>query len=180
MGKRGRPLGWKMPDAVKQKISKSKAGYVHDEETKEQIKASLIRYYDEHGRVDRSVLVVCDACGKEFTSTTHQPAMYCEDCVPPGSVLNRGGIAKEYKKWYDKLKHRKAYKLWRLQCLLRDGYRCRHCNKPTIVVHHTIDILILKDKPEELYNPDVGVSLCTSCHGKVHWFIKRNWRRENG
>jgi hypothetical protein len=44
-GKRGRPKGYKLSDDSKAKISASKTGQQHKEETKEQIAESVRKYY---------------------------------------------------------------------------------------------------------------------------------------
>lgn len=49
--KRGRPLGMKLSDESKAKISASKTGYKHDEETKRKISETLIKHFDEVGRI---------------------------------------------------------------------------------------------------------------------------------
>jgi len=47
---RGRPKGYRLSEASKKKIAKSKADYQHSQKTKEKIAESLIKYFDRKGR----------------------------------------------------------------------------------------------------------------------------------
>lgn len=54
--------------------------------------------------------------------------------------------------------------------LKRDGYQCRHCKRygkivPANTVHHIIPAAV---RPELIYNNHNLLSLCTSCHEKMH------------
>jgi len=54
MLKRGRPLGHKLSEESKQKISESKTGQQHDRKTKKKISKSLLRYFKtEAGQTQR-------------------------------------------------------------------------------------------------------------------------------
>ena len=90
----GRPKGWKMPKSVKQQISESKKGYVHDQDTKDKIAASLVSYFDDVGRVVSSSIVLCDTCNKLFTTPNkYYPNKNCQECG--GNVWYRGGVNDE-------------------------------------------------------------------------------------
>ena len=175
MGQKGRPKGWIMPQSVKDQISESKTGYFHDQETKDKIAESLVSYFDEVGRVDNTDEVKCDECGSVFiTPNKNYPRKYCDDCnVDP---WYRGGVSEEYKEFHQKLTGLGIYQQWRKSVLERDGYKCQHCNIDSNVAHHIIDILLLKDDCDTLFNPNIGITLCVKCHAKEHAKIKREWR----
>lgn len=169
-GRRGRPLGMKLSQASKDQISKSKTGYQTPEETKRKISNTLIKYFNITGR-HPDTIVKCKGCGELFeTKNRYIPTIYCKNCLD--CFLHNGNIG-EYKKVYKKLKDLKQFKLWRLKILVRDKFRCRICGKVGQCVHHIIDIMKIQDIPELLYNTDIGLTLCTSCHGKVHTYIRQ-------
>jgi hypothetical protein len=59
-----------------------------------------------------------------------------------------------------------AYETWRNLCLSRDKYRCVICAEENdLNVHHVLDIRAYPYQSAELAN---GVTLCKSCHSKVH------------
>lgn len=167
-GKRGRPLGHKLSKATKRKIAESKTGYVHDGDTKTKIATSLVKYFQEnHNYVTKEA--TCKRCGGHFIwDTSSRERILCDDCVKVVRDSNGG----EYKKVYSKICRHNEYKLWRYKVLIRDRCFCRFCGKPADAVHHIISILDLLDKPELLYNTDIGITICKKCHGRVHWCIK--------
>jgi hypothetical protein len=60
MAKRGRPLGFKLSEESKQKISESKTGQLHSEETKEKISHSVAAYFQTpEGIAQREKVSVC-------------------------------------------------------------------------------------------------------------------------
>ena len=69
------------------------------------------------------------------------------------------------------------YKIWREAVLKRDNYVCQHCGKKTKNVHHIIPIS--KDK-NLMHNINNGITLCQSCHVKVHkfWLYRKNLKNE--
>jgi hypothetical protein len=61
-------------------------------------------------------------------------------------------------------------KNWKKSCLERDKYMCTVCEKrEPLVVHH---VKCWKKYPELRFDVENGVTLCNSCHCKVHWEIK--------
>ena len=66
--------------------------------------------------------------------------------------------------------HSAKWKRKREIILKRDGYQCRHCKRygkivPANTVHH---IIPAATRPELIYNNHNLLSLCTSCHEKMH------------
>lgn len=61
----------------------------------------------------------------------------------------------------------KEYKKWRINILQRDNYTCQHCHETSEIldVHHIKPILT---HPELALELDNGLSLCKTCHIKVH------------
>lgn len=70
------------------------------------------------------------------------------------------------KKFYNS----KVWKRKRLYILKRDGYLCQRCkgygkNKEANVVHHLHEV---EDRPELKLNNSNLISVCASCHNKLH------------
>jgi hypothetical protein len=70
-------------------------------------------------------------------------------------------------------------KIWKIECLKRDKFRCQICNKKvdfvTSDIHHIIRRVYKKTK----YMVDNGLTLCRTCHWKIHntigfedWFLE--------
>jgi hypothetical protein len=61
------------------------------------------------------------------------------------------------------------YNNWRIAVYKRDKYTCqhcgKHCNKKDIVAHH---IYYFSYVPELRFSVDNGITLCRSCHFKLH------------
>lgn len=66
------------------------------------------------------------------------------------------------------------YEIWRNEVYRRDGWTCRicgkHCPKGTIVAHH---IKLFSDFPELRFSVDNGLTLCRSCHARLHKELKK-------
>lgn len=77
----------------------------------------------------------------------------------------KGGITEEN----EKIRHSIEYFSWRNEVYKRDHYTCRickkHCQKKDIVAHH---IKLFADFPELRFSVDNGITLCRSCHRKIH------------
>lgn len=74
-----------------------------------------------------------------------------------------------------------TYKFWRKSVFERDNYTCQVCNKTNIYleVHHKLPILYIFElfdinntkealKCKLLWDINNGITLCKSCHNKVH------------
>lgn len=172
-GKRGRPKGLKLNQATKNQIAKSKTGYVHDQETRDKIANSLVKYFDGIGRkLNYSITGTCPSCEQLVFAKKQQ--VFCDDCTKLAMTGEyhwnwKGGIGDEYKTFFNSIKGRKKFTLWRQQVFERDNYTCQMCAGPGNCAHHLIDLLELKDNPELLYSVDIGLTLCASCHGQLHW-----------
>lgn len=175
-GKVGRPKGFKMTAKSKIAISKSKTGQKPSEATKDKIREGVIEYFDKSGRKNNS-MYKCKGCGGFFKKKqSYQNYSYCNKCL---KIYMQNGELGEYYQIYQKLNSKKEYKLWRLKILIRDKFRCRICGKVGECIHHLIDMMKIKDIPELLYNIDIGLTLCTCCHAKVHAIIRKNRFKED-
>lgn len=77
----------------------------------------------------------------------------------------KGGITDES----HRLRNTTEYINWRNEVYKRDHYTCQDCKikctSKTIVAHHK---KTFKDYPELRHNIDNGITLCRSCHKKLH------------
>lgn len=73
----------------------------------------------------------------------------------------------------NKIRKSKEYTRWRNRVYLRDNFTCCHCNKKcdskNIIAHH---IYYFSEIPELRFNINNGVTLCRSCHFKLHQYNK--------
>lgn len=74
----------------------------------------------------------------------------------------KGGIAGEH----GKIRGSLAYTEWRDAVYRRDSWKCKECGcKKNIVAHH---ISGFSESPELRFDVENGVTLCRSCHAKIH------------
>jgi hypothetical protein len=75
----------------------------------------------------------------------------------------KGGISGEQKL----LRSTKEYKVWQQSVFKRDYWTCQECGAKhkDIVAHH---IKKFSDYPDLRFEPDNGITLCRSCHKKLH------------
>ena len=66
------------------------------------------------------------------------------------------------------------YKEWRAKVFERDGYKCQICGQigGTLNAHH---IKPYKDYPDLRHDVNNGVTLCKTCHKKVHKEKSHEW-----
>jgi hypothetical protein len=83
----------------------------------------------------------------------------------------KGGITDENKL----LRRSEEYKSWRSKVYLRDKWTCQKCGKKlkNLVAHHKKSF---KDYPKLRFNVSNGLTLCRSCHKKVHEEIGKQTR----
>lgn len=72
------------------------------------------------------------------------------------------------------------YKIWKKRILIRDNHTCQFCGSwEELEIHHVIrlvdmmlryNISSIKQalKSKELFNIDLGISLCLFCHRELH------------
>jgi len=94
--------------------------------------------------------------------------------IASGEGKGRGSMDKYVNPFYKS----KAWQAKRKAILRRDGYMCVECRKygrrrDATVVHH---ILELEEHPELALNDKNLISLCDSCHNKMHPEKGGNWR----
>jgi predicted restriction endonuclease len=74
----------------------------------------------------------------------------------------KGGINIENKR----IKASLEYHIWRNEVYRKDNWTCRLCgNKKQIVAHH---LKLFSEFPELRFSIDNGITLCRSCHWKIH------------
>jgi hypothetical protein len=81
----------------------------------------------------------------------------------------KGGVTHEH----DLIRRTDKYKNWRSEVYERDGWRCIECHQKCqameIVAHH---IKSFADYPESRFEVSNGITLCRSCHLKIHQKLK--------
>ena len=76
----------------------------------------------------------------------------------------KGGISSEDKKVRQTLE----YEIWRQEVYKKDNWTCRLCGKKCkkdIIAHH---LKLFSVFPELRFSVDNGITLCRSCHKKIH------------
>lgn len=123
----------------KLKISEANKGKVLSEETKRKIAEKQIGVPRPYGK---------------------PPIFYGED-----HWNWKGGIDTENRR----LRQSEQYKVWRFSVYKRDKYTCQecnnHCTSKDIVAHHKLE---WAQYPDERFNVENGITLCRSCHFRIH------------
>jgi len=77
----------------------------------------------------------------------------------------KGGVTPEN----ERIRHSVEYMAWRKEVWKRDSWTCRDCgikcSKRNIVAHH---LKLFSDFPELRFAVDNGITLCRSCHTRLH------------
>jgi len=75
----------------------------------------------------------------------------------------KGGITPENIKSRQSLE----YAIWRMEIFKKDNFTCRFCKKRggKLVAHH---LQSFSEFPELRFSVDNGITLCRSCHSKLH------------
>ena len=131
----------------------------------------------EHPRWKKDYIRIkeCENCGKVFTCknpTTLQRMKFCsKQCADVGGFRYRG---KNHPNWNGgrrsgiiALRTHAPYKKWSRDVLKRDDYTCVFCGKRggNLHAHH---LKSFSDFSEIRYELNNGITLCVSCHAKVH------------
>ena len=128
---------------------------------------------------DKKVLCAC-GCGKFINKFDKKgrKRFYIKNHCTKGHFKSKDVSGKKGCNWKggitpinDKIRHSKKYDLWRKTIWLRDKYTCKDCGKQYIgiVAHH---IKPFADYPELRFDINNGITLCRSCHLKLHQSIK--------
>ncbi len=123
-------------------------------------------YHDKHG-LGKSQIISCKHCGKEFEEFQQRVVdgrKYCSKIC--ANEAKTSGTRDHYTSFYGTMPWIKLSKLIKE----RDGYRCWRCgnDKNRLITHHLIRRRAGgRDDPENL------ITLCASCHTKIHAFHKR-------
>lgn len=84
----------------------------------------------------------------------------------------KGGIETKMDKIRSSLRCSKEWKMWRLAVFRRDNFTCQICKmvKGNLHPHHIERVVdcINNEKLEEIFNIDNGLTVCISCHKKIH------------
>lgn len=148
-----------------------------------------------------SVSIKCDYCGISFLRSKSRLKHKNYFCCPKHHYLwmlenePKGKDAYNYKhgktKIYNKIRNSEPYTLWRNSVYQRDKYTCqkckKKCEKSNIIAHHKKDFAIIFQENNitsfkkalqcpELWNISNGITLCRSCHLKIHKKFSKNYR----
>lgn len=122
------------------------------------------------------VKVICEWCEKEFETvpSVRNKVRFCSmkcrnnwqsEMMKGANHYNwKGGTSAER----SRISVSREYKEWRLKVFRRDNFTCQHCGDNrggNLNAHH---IKSFKDYPELRFDVKNGITLCESCHIKVH------------
>jgi len=155
--------GWKHKQRTKEKIGKANKGKKRTEETKEKQRQrklkNPVRYW----------------LGKKRPEALNWLTPFEKGLIP----WNKGIRGKDSHSWkgggVHLYKHYQNadYIEWRKKVFERDNYSCLNCGargrKNQQVVLHPHHIKSYTNFPNIRYDVNNGVTLCVSCHHKVHW-----------
>ena len=146
-------------------------GYKHTEEWKEYMSA-LEKKQFENGRKKLKPML-----GKTHSLETRIKISKNRKgkCVGEKHHNWKGGVSSESQKQRDTLE----YNEWKLAVYSRDRGICQLCGKrcdnKNIVAHH---LKSFNEYPEERFNVNNGITLCRSCHLKIHSRIEKAKRQK--
>lgn len=131
--------------------------------------------------IRKPIDVTCETCGVVFTVIPsvikNGKGKYCsKECMSEGISRRfkgvnapnwRGGRTSKNKNIRDSL----AYRNWRESVFARDNWTCQDCGKRggDLHPHHIFPFAEFSEHRLEVWN---GVTLCVSCHAKVHPNLK--------
>lgn len=164
-----------MSDETKKKVSSSiKAKWKDPEYRKklEEIHSAKVGKLSSNWQGGK-ITITCEHCGQEFKVFPYRKdtAKYCSNsCLASAKT---GENAKNWKGGID-LENKRArqsdeYDLWRKEVYRKFNWTCNICGKKCrgkdIIAHH---IKHFSKYPKLRYDVNNGVTLCRSCHKKVH------------
>jgi len=92
-----------------------------------------------------------------------------------GHIGYKGGYIDGRTPEMELLRHSLEYTIWRNEVYKRDNWTCRICGKKCkakdIIAHH---LQLFSEFPELRFVVDNGITLCRSCHLKLHKQLKNN------
>lgn len=115
--------------------------------------------------------------GKKICTNTGRTHFKKGHVSPPG--LNKGRIPWNWKGGVDivnrRIRQSEEYSAWRISVWQRDYWTCKNCGHKgkDIVAHH---IKSFSKYPKVRFDVENGVTLCRSCHKRVHSEIGFNTR----
>jgi hypothetical protein len=126
----------------------------------------------------------CEKCTKPFWCYPYNAAKrrFCsKTCSNKSTNIQQSNTkrAKAKKNTGNNIKWRYniLYQEWRNACIARDNSICQNCfvtvTNRTVAVHHPKSWF---DYPDNRYDVDNGVTLCRSCHNKIHILPSRKQR----
>ncbi len=127
--------------------------------------------------VDETILCAC-GCGQPVTIYRYNPrefisghnsrtersaGQFTSERTKGSNNINwKGGVTPRH----DMIRKSKRYSEWRHKIYEQDNWECIECgSKENIIAHH---VLSFADYPELRFDLDNGVTMCRSCHIKLH------------
>jgi 5-methylcytosine-specific restriction endonuclease McrA len=123
-------------------------------------------------RVDANIRAASDT-RRRRVFLTNAESLHLKELVRYGSDNNlwKGGVTPAEHKLLTSRKGRE----WSRYIIARFGFQCFCCNATVkLLAHH---IFSRKHYPELAFHPDNGVSLCISCHRKLHGMAPKDKER---
>lgn len=155
--------GRKLSEKHKRKIGESCRGKKRSEETKQKLREANTgkknpMFGKHHSEGHKKKL--SDALKKNG----HTPPIYRKE-----KHWNWNGGVTPY---HVKIRNNDEYKNWRKVVFGRDNYTCQKCKQVggNMNAHH---IKSFTDYPELIFDINNGITLCESCHKKIHKSIKK-------
>ncbi len=136
------------------------------------------------GRGKYRTILKCKNCKKDFNNG-HLKAKFCSlGCRNKWRVGERNNLWKGgTSSWYNKMQASKEWSEWRTKVFERDDYTCQHCGYRRgmgfrtrfLHPHHVKSATQYKLL---VFDIDNGLTLCHSCHGKVHYRSIVGYRKQ--
>lgn len=87
----------------------------------------------------------------------------------------KGGVTEERQR----MRQSEEYRRWRDAVFRRDRWTCQMCGYKghKIVAHHIIPV---SERPDLAFDPSNGITLCRSCHKRLHYGVGEETRFKKG